>query len=184
VISQTKKKKGGKRTGSGRKKNQARVAVEAAATASLDLDGRSVGGKAHAQWLIEELNKIDPAVMEHLDLIVSADPYEVPTEASEKERSELQKMEAQRKLAWRAREIAQRKFSRLSYELQGWARIWFDSRFKLDARKYLHDKAGHQAVRIINHVHDKPIEHNVNLNLSERFRLAMQKAEDRVRSLR
>jgi hypothetical protein len=31
-------------------------------------------------------------------------------------------------------------------------------------------------------VHDKPIEHNVTLSLGEGMRLAMQKAEERVRS--
>jgi hypothetical protein len=174
------KKKGGPRAGAGRKKNQARVAVEAVVAHSADLDGRSVGGKEHAQWLIEQLNAIEPEMMEHLELRVSPDPVDVPEDADKKRRAEIEKQETLRKLAWKLRERAQRKFARLSYELQGWARIWFDSKTKLDARKYLHDKAGHQAVRVINHVHDKPIEMNVNVTLRERFKLALEKAEQRV----
>lgn len=174
------KKKGGPRAGAGRKKNQARVAVEAVVAHSADLDGRSVGGKEHAQSLIEQLNAIEPEMMEHLELHVSPDPLEVPEDADKKQRAEIEKQETLRKLAWKLRERAQRKFARLSYELQGWARIWFDSKTKLDARKYLHDKAGHQAVRVINHVHDKPIEMNVNVTLRERFKLALEKAEQRV----
>jgi hypothetical protein len=41
------KKKGGKRAGSGRKKREAPVQF---------IDGRSVTGKDHAQWLLDQLN--------------------------------------------------------------------------------------------------------------------------------
>ncbi len=73
-----------------------------------------------------------------------------------------------------------------SLEVAGWRRLWdsLDKRIALETRRYLYDKAKGKAVITVNHLHDKPIEHNVNVSLSERFRLAMQKAEDRVRSLR
>lgn len=176
------KKKGGARPGAGRRKNPARVAAEVAVAVSPDLDGRAVGGKDHARALIEELNAIEPEMMEAIGLHVSPEPLEVPEDADKKQRAEIEKQEALRKLAWKLRDRALRKFSRLSYELQGWARIWFnhDTRIRLETRKYLYDKAGHQAVRVINHVHDKPIEMNVNLSLRERFKLAIEKAEQRV----
>src|SRR5579859_1251483 len=50
--------------------------------------------------------------------------------------------------------------------------------------RYLEDRAYGRPVDTVNHLHDKPIEHNVNLNLSERFRIAMEKAEKRVSDLR
>jgi hypothetical protein len=176
------KKKGGARPGAGRRKNPARVAAEVAVSASPDLDGRAVGGKEHARALIEELNSLEPEMMHTLGLHVSPEPLEIPEDADKKRRAEIEKQEALRKLAYKLRERALRKFSKLSYEVQGWAQIWFhhDTRIKLEARKYLHDKAGHQAVRVINHVHDKPIEMNVNLTLRERWKLALEKAEQRV----
>src|SRR6266496_1099933 len=45
--------------------------------------------------------------------------------------------------------------------------------------KLLDRKLG-KAVQTVNHVHDKPIEMNVTHSLSERFRLAIEKAEKRV----
>lgn len=71
-----------------------------------------------------------------------------------------------------------------SIEVAGWRRLWdsLDKRIALETRRYLYDRAKGKATVTVNHLHDKPIEHNVNLNLSERFRIAMQKAEERVRS--
>lgn len=57
-------------------------------------------------------------------------------------------------------------------------------RESLDLRKWLYDKEDGKAVQTINHLHDKPIEMNVNLSLGERMRSAMQKADERVRSRR
>ena len=50
--------------------------------------------------------------------------------------------------------------------------------------RYLEDRAYGRPVDTVNHLHDKPIEHNVNLNLSERFRIAMERADKRVSDLR
>jgi hypothetical protein len=50
--------------------------------------------------------------------------------------------------------------------------------------RYLEDRAYGRPVDTVNHLHDKPIEHNLNLNLSERFRIAMEKASKRVSDLR
>jgi len=72
-----------------------------------------------------------------------------------------------------------------SYEIQRFRAI--DNagpRESSDLRKWLYDKRDGKAVHTVNHLHDKPIEHSITLNLSERFRIAMQKAEKRVSDLR
>jgi hypothetical protein len=48
--------------------------------------------------------------------------------------------------------------------------------------RYLEDRAYGRPMDTVNHLHDKPIDMNVKLNLGEGMRLAMQKAEERVRS--
>jgi hypothetical protein len=45
--------------------------------------------------------------------------------------------------------------------------------------KLLDRKFG-KPVQTVNHLHDKPIQHEVNFTLSERFRLALEKAEKRA----
>ena len=50
--------------------------------------------------------------------------------------------------------------------------------------RYLEDRAYGRPVDTVNHLHDKPLEMNVTHNLSERFRIAMEKAEKRVSDLR
>jgi len=172
VTPQPPKKKGGARPNAGRKKREAPVQI---------IDGRTVTGQQHAQWLIDQLNAIDPEIIEHRALIVSADPIEVPKDATDESRKELQKLEARRKLALELRNTADAKFQKLSYEVQGWALVWFGSRTALETRKYLYDRAKGKATITVNHLHDKPIEHNVTLSLGEGMRLAMQKAEERVR---
>jgi hypothetical protein len=122
-----KKAKGGARAGSGRKKRAAPVEL---------IDGRTITGKDHAQWLVDELNAdYDPRKLE-------------------------------------------------SIEVAGWRRLWdsLDKRIALETRRYLYDKAKGKAVVTVNHLHDKPIDMNVKLTLGEGMRIAMQKAEERVRS--
>lgn len=166
------KKKGGARPNSGRKKRQAPVEI---------IDGRTVTGKDHAQQLIDELNSIDPEIMEHRELRVSPDPYEVPDDASDEHRKDLEKREAQRQLTLAAKNAADAKFQKLSYEVQGWAVLWFAARTALESRKYLYDRAKGKAMITVNHLHDKPLEMTVNHTISERFRIAMEKADKRVR---
>jgi|SRR5208283_1836264 len=48
--------------------------------------------------------------------------------------------------------------------------------------RYLEDRAYGRPVDTVNHLHDKAIDMNVNLSLGEGMKLAMQKAEERVRS--
>jgi hypothetical protein len=48
--------------------------------------------------------------------------------------------------------------------------------------RYLEDRAYGRPVDTVNHLHDKPVDLNVTLSLGEGMRLAMQKAEERVRS--
>jgi hypothetical protein len=45
---------------------------------------------------------------------------------------------------------------------------------------YLEDRAYGKPVDTVNHLHDKPLELSVTHTLSERFRIAMEKAEKRV----
>jgi hypothetical protein len=169
------KKKGGARPGAGRKKREAPVEI---------IDGRTITGKDHAQTLIDELNAIDPQIMADRDLRVSPDPVEIPDDPDKEKRKYLEKLEAQRKHLLEIRNAADAKFNALRYEVQGWALLWFGSRTALETRKYLYDRAKGKAVITVNHVHDKPMEYNVTLNLSERFRIAMEKAQKRVSDLR
>lgn len=122
------KKRGGARPGAGRKKTEVIPATL--------IDGRTVTGQQHAQWLIDRLNA----------------PFDPKKE---------------------------------TLELAGWRRLWdsLDKRIALECRRYLYDRAKGKATITVNHLHDKPQELNVNLQLSDRFRLAMQKAEERVRSV-
>jgi hypothetical protein len=122
-------KRGGAREGSGQKRTEAPVEI---------IDGRTVTGKDHAQYLIDQLNAdYDPRKLE-------------------------------------------------SIEVAGWRRLWdsLDKRIALETRRYLYDKAKGKAVITVNHLHDKPMEHTVTHTISERFRIAMEKATKRVSDLR
>ncbi len=71
--------------------------------------------------------------------------------------------------------------SKDTYEIKMWRAIDNEGpRESLDLRKYLYDKRDGKAVHTVNHLHDKPIEHTVTHTLSERFKIAMEKAEKRV----
>lgn len=65
-----------------------------------------------------------------------------------------------------------------SYEVQQWRILTEaqDLRVRLDARTRIDDKAHGRAVHTVNHLHDKPIEMNVTVTLSE----AIQKARKRA----
>jgi hypothetical protein len=168
-------KRGGRRARTGPKKREAPVEI---------IDGRTITGKDHAQTLIDELNAIDPQIMRDRELLVSPDPIEIPADATRENRKELEKLEARRKATLEVKNSADAKFSELRYEVQGWALLWFGSRTALETRKYLYDRAKGKAVITVNHLHDKPMQHEVTLNLSERFRIAMEKAQKRVSDLR
>jgi hypothetical protein len=49
------------------------------------------------------------------------------------------------------------------------------------ALEYLDDRDLGRPVDTVNHLHDKPIDLNVSLSLGEGMKLAMQKAEERLR---
>lgn len=57
-----------------------------------------------------------------------------------------------------------------------------DAGIRLATRRYAYDHRDGQAVRVLNHLHDKPLEVNMTHTLSERMNIALQKAEERVRS--
>lgn len=117
-------------------------------------------------------------------MLVSDEAIEIPASVSDAVRKELQKAEARRLQRWEIQQAAIREFRKLSYELQGWAPLWFSPRTSLEARKYLHDKSEGKAIQTVNHLHDKPLELNVTHSLSERFKIEMQKADQRVRDRR
>jgi hypothetical protein len=48
--------------------------------------------------------------------------------------------------------------------------------------KYLENRSLGNCVDTVNHLHDKPLEMNVQLSLGEGMRIAMEKAEQRVRA--
>jgi hypothetical protein len=48
--------------------------------------------------------------------------------------------------------------------------------------RYLEDRAYGHPINTVNHLHDKPIEVNATLSLGEGMRLAMQKADERLRN--
>ena len=48
--------------------------------------------------------------------------------------------------------------------------------------RYLEDRAYGRPMDTVNHLHDKPVQMDVTLSLGEGMKLAMKKAEDRVRS--
>lgn len=123
------KKRGGSRPGAGRKKTEV--------TPVTLIDGRTVNGQQHAQWIIDRLNA----------------PYDPKKD---------------------------------SLELAGWRRLWdsLDKRIALETRRYLYDRAKGKATITVNHLHDKPLEVNATLNLGEGMRLAMQKADERLRNLK
>lgn len=149
-MSDEKKKRGGARPGCGRKKQ---------AAPPQKLDARGKDAQNHAQWLIDQLNAIDP------------EQYWLHGTRSE-DKALQPKIEAAEK-AWK----------KLSFEVQGWARLWFEPDDALNTRKYLYDKASGKAMQTVNHLHDKPVEHTHTLTISERFRIALQKGEARVRSI-
>ena len=64
-----------------------------------------------------------------------------------------------------------------SGELQAFRRIDLSGAdASLNLRKWLYDQGHGQSIRTVNHLHDKPIEMNVNVSLAE----AVQKARKRV----
>ena len=69
-------------------------------------------------------------------------------------------------------------------EIAGWRGLWDSATaaIRLDTRKYLYDKRDGKAVHTVNHLHDKPIEMHHTLSLGEGMKLAMKKAEERVRA--
>lgn len=166
-----KKKKGGARAGCGRKKREAPVQV---------IDGRTIHGKDYAQQLIDELNGIDPQVMVDRHISVS-EAIEIPENATADEREKLEEYEARRQVLIDRKRSAEKKFHKLSFEVQGWALLWFSDRTALETRKYLYDKAKGKAVVTVNHLHDKPIELNVNHSMSEIVRKVRLRKEEYAR---
>ncbi len=121
------KKRGGSRPGAGRKKTEV--------TPVTLIDGRTVNGQQHAQWIIDRLNA----------------PYDPKKD---------------------------------SLELAGWRRLWdsLDKRIALETRRYLYDRAKGKATITVNHLHDKPIEMNVNVSMAEIVREVRQRKLEYERS--
>lgn len=68
------------------------------------------------------------------------------------------------------------------YHVMCWRRLTEsgDLRIELDSRSRIEDRALGKAVHTVNHLHDKPVEHLVTHTISERMRIAIEKAEKRV----
>lgn len=71
-----------------------------------------------------------------------------------------------------------------SYEIKEWRKLWdaSDLRIRLDTRKFLYEKRDGKAIHTVNHLHDKPLDVNVSLSVSERMMKALERAEARVRN--
>lgn len=54
-----------------------------------------------------------------------------------------------------------------------------DLRIRLDALRYLTDRRDGRAVQTVNHLHDKPIEHNITFSIAEKLREARERATKR-----
>jgi|SRR5882724_503747 len=63
-------------------------------------------------------------------------------------------------------------------EVAGWRGLWdsTDARIRLDTRKYLYDQRDGKARNTVNHLHDKPIEHNVTVSYSDVIQKARKRA--------
>ena len=57
-----------------------------------------------------------------------------------------------------------------------------DEKVRLETRKYLTDKRDGKPVSTVNHIHDKPIEMNVNLSMAEIVRKVRERKADYERS--
>ena len=57
-----------------------------------------------------------------------------------------------------------------------------DARVRLDTLKYLTDKRDGKPVQHVNHIHDKPVELNVNLSMSEVVRKVRERRLEYERS--
>ncbi len=77
-----------------------------------------------------------------------------------------------------------RTWAALPPEIRGWAPLWFaqDLRVRLDTRKYLYDKRDGKAVHTVNHLHDKPLDVNVNISIAEVVRKVRERKEQYERS--
>ena len=118
--------RGGSRPGAGRKKTEV--------TPVTLIDGRTVSGQQHAQWLIDRLNTFDP--------------------------------------------------KKETIELAGWRRLWdsMDKRIALETRRYLYDRAKGKATITVNHLHDKPIEMNLNVSMAQIVRDVRERKQAYERS--
>lgn len=63
-------------------------------------------------------------------------------------------------------------------EVAGWRGLWdaLSPSVRLETRKYLYDKRDGKAVHTVNHLHDKPIEHNVTVSYFEVIQKARKRA--------
>jgi hypothetical protein len=57
-----------------------------------------------------------------------------------------------------------------------------DARLEFDVLKYLTDRAYGKAVQNVNHIHDKPIEMNVNVSMSEVVRKVRERKQEYERT--
>jgi hypothetical protein len=131
-VSESKKKRGGKRANAGRKKRE---------RPPEQIDARGTQGQNRAARIIDQLNEAPKGKYNADSKTWSGDSYEI------------------------------QRFRQLD-----------DSSQSLDLRKWLYDKADGKAVQTVNHLHDKPIEMNVNVSMAELVRKVRQRKQDYERS--
>lgn len=63
-------------------------------------------------------------------------------------------------------------------EVAGWRGLWdaTNASIRLDTRRYLYDQRDGKARNTVNHLHDKPIEHNVTVSYSDVIQKARKRA--------
>lgn len=68
-------------------------------------------------------------------------------------------------------------------EVRSWIPYWVEKHGAgLDARKFLYDKAKGKAVIAVNHMHDKPLEVNMNVSMSALIREVRERKQNYERS--
>ena len=163
------KKRGGARPGAGRKKTLPEAVVEA------KIDGRTSAGRGFAGRILQQAKSeqlwlsmirlecerlhIDPATGK----LIPPKPKKKPDE-----NEELQATVDDRRDVGTAVDSGDYKGNFSTIPLT-------------NILKYLEDRHHGRPVDTVNHLHDKPLEINARLTLGEGMKVAMQKAEERIR---
>jgi hypothetical protein len=97
---------------------------------------------------------------------------------------EVPKVEAGQWVAELITTLEQPKKPKESKQIADWRLLWEaqDLRIRLDTRKFLYEQLHGKARHTVNHLHDKPIDLNVNLSMAEIVREVRHRKEQYERS--